>query len=65
MDDLAKSLMFLARALVITIGGSIGLYKIVKGKSDEAPQISREGFVTVGAAGVIFAATFAIQALFK
>ena len=65
MDDLAKSLMFIARALVITIGGSIGLYKVVKGKSDEAPLVLREGFVTIGAVGVIFAATFAIQALFK
>lgn len=59
MADIADSLMNIARTLIIVLGGGIGLVRMVKGKSDENPKEFGEGLATVGAAGVLFAATFA------
>lgn len=65
VDDLAKFMMYIARCLLIALGGGSGLIKTVKGKSDENPRLMYEGLVTIGAAGVMFAMTFAIANLFK
>lgn len=64
MDSLVKILMYIARALLILVGGGAGLIKIVKGKSDESPKDFNEGLVIIAAAGILFGATFAIEAMF-
>lgn len=64
MDSLVKILMYIARALVILVGGGVGLIKIVKGKSDDNPKEFNEGIAIIAAAGILFGATFAIEAMF-
>lgn len=64
IGSLTSTLFFIARALILVAGGSVGIIKIVKGKSDENPKETYEGLTALVAAGVIFAATFAIQAIF-
>lgn len=64
MDELVSILMYLARAVVLFVGCGVGIVKIVKGKSDENPRDMTEGFAVIGAAGAIFAATFAIETIF-
>lgn len=65
MDDLVKYMMYIARIVLLAIGGGSGIIKMVKGKSDENPKILYEGLVTLGAVGVMFSATFAISYIFK
>ncbi len=65
IGDLTAILFWLARAVVIAVGGAVGIIKIVKGKSDENPKQMNEGLVILASAGVIFAATFAVQAIFR
>lgn len=64
IGKIADTLFWIARAVVIAVGGDVGIVKIVKGKSDENPKDMNEGLAALGATGVIFAATFAIQAIF-
>ena len=64
MNELASNLMYLARVVLLFVGCGVGIIKIVKGKSDENPRDMTEGFTVIGAAGAIFAATFAIEAIF-
>lgn len=64
IGKLIDVLFFVARAIIIAIGGGVGLIKIVKGKSDENPKDFGEGLAAIGIAGVLFAATFAITAAF-
>lgn len=64
VGKLANILFWIARAVVVAVGGGVGIVKIVKGKSDENPRDTYDGLAILGAAGVIFAATFAIQAIF-
>lgn len=64
MGDLVDILFWLARALVIAVGGGVGLYKITSGKSNEEPKETNQGFISLAAGGIIFAATFAIEAAF-
>lgn len=65
LSEIAKILMYIARVLVIAIGGGSGLLRIVKGKSDENPKEFNEGLMSIGLAGAIFAASFAITAAFE
>lgn len=64
IGELAAILFWIARAVIIAVGGGVSLIRIVKGKSDENPKEMYEGLVILAAAGVIFAATFAVQAIF-
>ena len=64
IGNLTAILLWIARAVIIAIGGGFGLVKITKGKSDENPKEMNEGFSIIAAAGIIFAATFAVQAIF-
>lgn len=64
MGDLVDILFWLARVLVIAVGGGVGLYKITSGKSNEEPKETNQGFISLAAGGIIFAATFAIEAAF-
>lgn len=64
MGDLVDIFFWLARTLVIAVGGGVGLFKITNGKSNEDPKETTQGLVSLVAGGVIFAATFAIEAAF-
>lgn len=64
IGELTAILFWIARAVIIAIGGGVSLIRIVKGKSDENPKEMNEGLVILGSTGVIFAATFAIRAIF-
>lgn len=64
IGDLTAILFWIARAVIIAVGGGVSLVKIVKGKSDENPKETNEGMVVLASTGVIFAATFAVQAIF-
>lgn len=64
MGDLVDILFWIARALIIAVGGGVGLYKITSGKSNEDPKETNQGFISLAAGGIIFAATFAIEAVF-
>lgn len=63
IGKLVDILLWLARALIIAVGGGVSLVKIVKGKSDENPKETNEGLVLLVSAGIIFAATFAVQTI--
>ena len=65
MGDLVTGLLDIARKLIIVVGGGAGIINIVKGKSDENPKLFEEGLATIGIAGALYAATFAIAAAFK
>lgn len=65
IGNLTAILFWIARAVVIAVGGGVSIVKIVKGKSDENPKEFNEGMVVLASAGVIFAATFAVQAIFS
>ena len=64
MGDLVDILFWLGRALVVAVGGGIGLVKITNGKTNEDPKEVNQGLASLVAGGVIFAATFAIEAAF-
>ena len=64
IGDLTAILFWIARAVIIAVGGGVSLVKIVKGKSDENPKETNEGMVVLASTGVIFAATFTVQAIF-
>lgn len=38
---------------------------VVKGKTEENPRDTQEGFFALGGAAVLFAATFAVESIFK
>lgn len=65
LGELVGIIMWVARCLVLLIGGGGGLVMIVKGKSDENPKLSTEGYFAIGAAAVLFSATFAVQSIFS
>ncbi len=65
IGDLISILFWVARVLIIAIGGGIGLFKLVKGKSDENPKETTDGFGMLIATGLLFGASFAIEAIFK
>lgn len=64
IGNLTAILFWIARAVIIAVGGGVSVVKIVKGKSDENPKETNEGMVVLASTGVIFAATFAVQAIF-
>ena len=64
MDWLVTNLMSIARTAILTVGGSVGLVKIIKGKSDEIPRDFNEGIFILIATGAIWGVTFAVQAIF-
>ena len=63
LDQLIGILFWVARILIITIGGGYGIIQIVQGKSDDDPRKFREGLTYIIAAGAMFSATFAIKAI--
>lgn len=65
IGELVAILFWIARVVIIVVGGGISLIKIVKGKSDENPKEVNEGLAILASTGVIFAATFAVQAIFS
>ena len=64
MGDLVDILFWIARTLVIAVGGGVGLFKITSGKSNEDPKETNQGLAALVAGGVLFTATFAIEAAF-
>lgn len=64
LGKISEILFWIARCVIIAVGGGVGIVKIVKGKADENPRDMNEGLTTLCASGVVFAATFAIQAIF-
>lgn len=64
LSSLISILFYVARVLVILIGGGSGLFLIVKGKSDEDPKLFRDGILAIVLGAVLFAATFAVQLIF-
>lgn len=65
LGELVGIIMWVARALLLVIGGGCGLVMIVKGKGEENPKLVYEGFGAIGGAAVLFAATFAVQSIFS
>lgn len=65
IGELTAWILGIARALILVAGGGIGSYKVVKGRADENPKDFQEGLIFIGAAGVIFAATFGVEAIFQ
>lgn len=65
LTELLGILFWVARCILLLLGGGGGLFMIVKGKTEENPRDTQEGFFALCGAGVLFAATFAIEAIFK
>lgn len=65
LSSLIGILFWLARCILLLIGGGGGLFMIVKGKTEENPRDTQEGFFALGGAAVLFAATFAVESIFK
>ena len=65
LGELEGIIMWVARCLVLLVGGGGGLFMIVKGKSDENPKLSTEGIFAIVAAAILFSATFAVQSIFS
>ena len=64
LSDLIGIIFWIARAILLLMGGGGGVFMIVKGKTEENPRDFQEGMLAIVAGGVIFAATFAVQAIF-
>ena len=65
LGELVSIIMWVARTLLLVIGGGCGLVMIVKGKAEENPKLSLEGYGAIGAAAVLFSATFVVANIFK
>ena len=65
LGELVEIIMWVARFLILFVGGGVGLYFIVNGKAEENPKKTYEGYLSIVAAGLIFSATFAIQDIFS
>lgn len=65
MGDLVGIIMWIARVLLIVIGGGYGVYSIVRSQTDENPKQFAEGVTSIIAAAVLFAASFAVEAVFS
>lgn len=65
LSSLIGILFWIARCVLLLIGGGGGLFMIVKGKTEDKPDVIQEGFFGIGGAAVLFAATFAVEAIFK
>ncbi|MBO7475150.1 MAG: hypothetical protein J6U00_14335 [Ruminococcus sp.] len=65
LGELVDIIMWIARCLILVIGGGVGLVYIVRGKTDENPKTFTDGILSLSAAGVLFAATFAVAQIFK
>lgn len=65
MQELINILFWIARIVILTAGGCVGLIKIVKGKAEENPRDFQEGLIILVGSGAIFGATFAIQKIFS
>ena len=64
LDWIVAVLLWIARCLVLGVFCGTGLYKFVKGVSDEQPSLTKEGLTLVVAGGAVFAASFALTAIF-
>lgn len=63
MDSLIGIVFWIVRGIIIIVGGIPGLIQTVKGKADDRPQEMNTGISTLVIAGIIFAASFAVEAL--
>ena len=52
LGELVGIIMWVARCLVLLVGGGGGLFMIVKGKSDENPKLSTEGIFAIVSAAI-------------
>lgn len=64
LSDLIGILFWVARSILLLLGGGGGLFMIVKGKTEENPRDTQEGFLALVGAGVLIAATFPLQLIF-
>ena len=65
LSSLIGIIFWIARCVLLLFGGGGGLFMIVKGKTEENPRDTQEGFLALAGAAVLFAATFAVEAIFK
>ena len=65
IGELVDIIMWIARCLLLLVGGGFGLVMLAKGKTDEDPKKMGEGILSLVGAGVMFAATFAVASVFK
>jgi predicted tellurium resistance membrane protein TerC len=65
LGELVDIIMWIARSLLLLVGGGGGLIMIVKGKQEENPKLTTEGYMAIGVSAIIFAATFAVASIFK
>lgn len=65
LGDLVGIIMWVARCLLLAIGGGGGLIMIVKGRTDENPKLTYEGIGAIAGAAIMFVASFAIQGIFS
>ncbi len=56
--------LWIARSIVLVVFCGFGLYRLVKGQSNEDARERAEGLSLIAVGGIIFAATFAIAAIF-
>lgn len=55
---------WLARCVILAVFCGFGLYRVVKGQTNEDVRERTEGITLVAVGGVLFASTFAIAAIF-
>ena len=65
LGELVEIIMWVARCLILFVGGGVGFYFIVNGKGEENPKKTYEGYLSIVAAGLIFGATFAVEKIFS
>lgn len=65
LGELVGIIMWIARFLVLFVGGGVGLYFIVNGKAEENPKKTYEGYLSIVGAGLLFGASFAVEKIFS
>ncbi len=63
LDSLVTIVFWVVRIGIIAVGAIPGTVKIVQGQADENPRDRNAGIASLVVAGVVFASTFAIEAL--
>ncbi len=61
---LVQFCLWIARSLILAIFCGFGILKMVKGHSEENPQMKSEGLEMIAMGAFIFAGTFAVEAAF-
>lgn len=63
MDKMVALVFWIIRGVILISGGGPALIKIVQGQTDENPRDRNAGIVALVITGVVFAASFVIEAL--